>query len=156
MWSPQQVQRLEFERKLLAKYMPNFQMDFEPADKAHVDGWVMTSGGTNWYRLWVAIPKKYPHQAPTLYVMHPHPLPMHGGKRTVNSLGGSGAFHVFSNGKDGYVQICYVGCWDASMCCINVLMRGFIWLEGYEWHLATGREPAEFVGAPAKKRGWLW
>ncbi|MFC1805532.1 hypothetical protein ACFL09_01005 [Planctomycetota bacterium] len=156
MWDAQQTERLEFERQLLEKYMPNFQMDLQLPDNAYVDGWVMTSGGTNWYRLWIAIPGKYPYVAPDLYVMHPHPLPTHGGKRTVNSLKGSGAFHVYNNGKDGYVWVCHTHSWDASMNCINVLMRGFIWLEAYEGHLATGRDLAEFLNPPPKRRRWWW
>ena len=139
----EQCQRLAIEEKLLARYTPDFRFYNKTGD-AYIDGWVMTSGGANWYRLWVGVPPEYPYSPPHLYVGHPHPLWMCGYQRTINSLGTSHAFHVLDN-PNGWVKICHTEYWDASLTCLKILLKGVMWLEAYEAHLRTGQNIADFL-----------
>ncbi|MBL7223901.1 MAG: hypothetical protein ISS72_08610 [Candidatus Brocadiae bacterium] len=143
MWNADQRHRLAFEEKLVARYMPDFRF-YDRTGHTYIDGWARTSGGANRYRLRITLPARYPYAKPQLYVISPRPMWMRGGRRTVNSLGTSHAFHCNNNGG-GPVHVCYAGTWAASMTCVTVLLRGLLWLEAYEGHLRTGRNLADFL-----------
>ena len=143
MWNPEQRRRLAFEEKLVARYMPDSRL-YDRTGNTYIDGGARTSGGANRYRLRICLPSSFPYGKPGLYVISPHPVWMRRRRRTLNSLGTSHAFHVNKNGG-GYLNICHTRDWDASMTCVQVLLKGILWLEAYEGHLRTGRDLADFL-----------
>lgn len=137
--------RLDLERQLLARELPQFQLhniDGNP----YVAGWQTTSDGWKTYRLKLLLGPHYPDQMPSLYVVSPLALPNTDGDGTINDEEVSHAFHTLENGPGGCVQICHFKSdyWDASKTCVGVLMKGIVWLEAYEAHLQTGQDIADF------------
>lgn len=98
------------------------------------------------YDLWIPIPQLYPHQRPPLYIARPVLLPT-ANRGTVNALGVSHAMHTLANGPNGVVQICHWrdDRWHAALTLNKVVIKGLIWLEAYEQHLATGQPITGFV-----------
>jgi ubiquitin-protein ligase len=132
----EQQQRLAFEAKLVAKYFPEFRL-LEQDGKSTLKGWVQTNEGKK-YTLQIPIPESYPFTKPDLYLMDPSELPMHGGERTINSLGTSHDYHANRNGPEGVVNICHTHNWESSRTFVQILLKGRVWCELYEEHLKTG------------------
>ena len=82
--------------------------------------------------------KQHPYEAPRLLLVSPKVLYAADG-RSINSLGVSHDFHTESDGPPGCIQISYAGRWDASCTCVGALIKGIIWINGYESHLRTGK-----------------
>ena len=70
---------------------------------------------------------------------------MFGGVKTINSLGVSHAYHVYGNGHNGFLQICHTSDWDSSCTCVMALLRGALWVDGYEHHLRTGETIDQYL-----------
>ena len=70
---------------------------------------------------------------------------MRGGRKSINSLGTTHSYHTWSNGPRGIVTICHTSGWDPSISCVQVLLKGIIWLEAYSMHLRTGATIAEII-----------
>ncbi|MCX5674657.1 MAG: hypothetical protein NTX87_06580 [Planctomycetota bacterium] len=137
--------RWAFEMSLLSLYMRSFAY-WDAADGgAIVDGWAQTNGGQAIYRGKLVLTPNFPYEEPELFVLSPNPLWMHGGLKTINSLGTSHDYHTRSNGPDGCVQICHTDSWDASLTCVFVLTKLHLWLEAYEAHLQTGETIATYL-----------
>ena len=51
----------------------------------------------------------------------------------------NGSDHTLSS-KDGYTQICHFrsNLWKGDNTILQVIMKGWVWLEAYEVHLLTG------------------
>jgi hypothetical protein len=81
-----------------------------------------------------------------MYLTEPFPLLMADG-RMVSSLGVSHSMHTLTPSPNGFVQICHWRDerWHSGILLQKVFLKGLLWIEAYEQHLATGRPLADFV-----------
>jgi hypothetical protein len=109
-----------------------------------------TSSSDRRYHLAMPIPSGFPRQRPPLYLTDPSPL-WTADYRTVASLGVSHDMHTLTPSESGSVQICHWrdDRWHARIFLYQVFLKGLLWIEAYEQHLATGRPLAEFVSTMA-------
>lgn len=136
-------QRVFIETQAIAQFFSQFEICDLMGDPYFL-GWVYTSSG-GMYKLHLQLLQDFPYRAPVLYVVSPWTLWMHGHRKTINSLGDSHAYHVRDNGNTGCVKICHTYRWDASITCLKVLCKGYLWCEAYEAHLATGNTIAYYL-----------
>ena len=103
------------------------------------------------YRLYITIPAGYPYQRPAMYITDPLPLLMADGSR-ITALGVSHNMHTLAPSDNGMVQICHWrdARWHSGILLHKVLLKGLIWIEAYEQHLATGQHLADFVRTMAE------
>lgn len=129
--------------KHVEKYFPDWEFVWENDEKAHFSGWVM-GNGPNWYQLRLELNPQLPEVCPELFVWEPIILP-NASSGTINELLGHST-HTRPNGPDGRVQICFIAPndWDASISFLLPLLRGALWINAYEAHLATGRPISDF------------
>lgn len=147
-------QRLTFEQGVLLRDgLSQFSIRFDSARGLYyIWGEHRTNSGKP-YVLWSPIPNTFPYGRPPLYIWSPNPLLAYGGG-TVNSYGTSGTshdMHTLRNGPNGEVQICHWRDerWHSGITLNKVLLKGMLWLEAYEQHMATGRPIKDFVGTMA-------
>ena len=147
MWSDDQRTRIVLEHHALQR--EGFDQFSVYQDRSYDTYWASgiqatSSGGR--YKFHIPIPSGYPSQRPQLYVTEPHPLRAYDG-RLVSSFGISHEMHTLSPDSNGYVQICHWrdGRWHAGIMLHQVFLKGIIWIEAYEQHLATGQPISEFV-----------
>jgi hypothetical protein len=72
---------------------------------------------------------------------------------TINSLGTSHDWHIYGNGADNPVKICFTNDWDSSCTCVLAVQRSRIWVAAYETHLITGETIAQIIDRWRKKLG---
>jgi len=86
-----------------------------------------------------------------MYVNYPNPLKMANGA-PISSLGVSHKMHTLAPDANGMVQICHWrdARWHSAIVLQKVFLKGLLWIEAYEQHLATGRDLAEFVHTMAE------
>lgn len=98
------------------------------------------------YELWLPVPRLYPEARPPLYVTHPNPLYLASGG-LLRELSTSHAMHTLEAHPSGYIQICHWRDerWHAGITLDRVFIKGLLWLEAYEQHLATGESLSSFV-----------
>ena len=141
------VERLRLEQAILQKDgLTQFDIYLdESMNQYYLWGTQKTNAGGS-FVLWIPIPAYYPTQRPPLYIARPRVLGRYGG-RTVNELGVSHDMHTLGNGPNGEVQICHWrdDRWHPGLTLNKVMLKGLIWLEAYEQHLATGQTIASFV-----------
>lgn len=142
-WSHDQLIRLAVEKKLIDRYMPGFGM-WNSGDGAKVTGFAKTNSG-RLFGVRIDVPENYPFSRPELFIVSPSKLIMHDGKRTINELGNSHAFHVNKNSHGDGVKICHVFIWNPSKTIVQVLLKAHLWCESYIAHLKTGRDIAYFL-----------
>jgi hypothetical protein len=60
--------------------------------------------------------------------------------------------HTLAPSGNGMVQICHWrdARWHSNILLFKVFLKGLIWIEAYEQHLATGRPLADFVRTMAE------
>lgn len=142
-----QRERLFLEHQLLQRQgLDQFGVYYDRAQDRHdVLGTAVTNAGGS-YDLWIPIPARYPDSRPRLYVLRPNPLRT-ASNGTVNAMGVSHEMHTLTPGPQDIVQICHWrdDRWHAAITLDRVLIKGLIWLEAYEQHLATGRSIDSFV-----------
>ena len=155
MWTASQRSRLALEEKILSRELGNFTF-CDRAYNTYVRGLQTTSSGTL-YELQLTFPAYYPDRRPNLYVTYPKPLWRYPSCETLDSLGISHAFHTLGKGPDGSLEICHFNAadWDASKTCVAVLMKGIIWCDLYDAHLATGKDIAYFLSNPSEVHHWF-
>ena len=152
MWSAEQRNRLVLEHEIL--HREGFDQFSVYLDRSSDVYWASGTASTNsgrQYRLYVPIPGGYPYQRPPLYVTDPCPLRMWDGT-LVTSLGVSHQMHTLTPHSNGWVQICHWrdARWHSGILLQKVFLKGLLWLEAYEQHLATGRPLADFVRTMAE------
>ena len=134
-----QVLRLDLEKEIVRK---QFHDDFDLHLYAHPEpcfvGWVTTTCQRTDYQLTLNLGRSYPDRRPELYVTCPTRLKKYRGVGYINDLGTSHAFHTWDNGPNHCVQICHSEYWNAGHTCVDVLLRGVLWLEFYEAYLRNG------------------
>lgn len=147
MWTMAQRERLVLEHHVLHNNgLTQFSVYHDRAtDRYDVLGTSYSNAG-NPYDLWIPVPRGYPDARPPLYIIRPNPLPMASGGM-IHALGVSHAMHTLTPGPRNEVQICHWrdNRWHAGITLARVLLKGLIWLEAYEQHLATGDPISRFV-----------
>jgi ubiquitin-protein ligase len=147
MWSADQRTRMVLEHQALQR--EGFEQFSVYHDRSYDIYWASgtqrTSSGGH-YRLHLPIPAGYPYQRPPLFVTEPYRLRTYEGSM-VSSLGISHAMHTLSPNSSGHVQICHwrEDRWHSGIMLHRVFLKGMIWIEAYEQHLATGHPISEFV-----------
>jgi ubiquitin-protein ligase len=143
----EQHQRLLLENQILHQEgFTQFSIYTDDATgRYYVAGYTNSSSGRS-YRLYISIPSGYPQQRPAMYITDPLPLKMRDGT-LVTSLGISHNMHTLAPSDNGMVQICHWrdDRWHSGILLHKVILKGLIWIEAYEQHLATGHPLADFV-----------
>lgn len=147
MWSTDQRDRIRLEHALLQQEgFGQFSVYwYESTDTYQASGYTLSNSGHR-YHLALPIPSGFPFTRPALYLTEPSPLLTADG-RTVASLGVSHNMHTLSPSPAGFVQICHWrdDRWHARILLHKVFLKGLLWIEAYEQHLATGQPLADFV-----------
>ena len=142
-WSATQQKRLGFEKNILEKYFGNRVSWINPTSDTKVEVRVTTTNDKQ-YTLRVYIPRDFPNSCPDMIVSNPSScLRMRDGS-VMSAL--SGLNHTMG-GRDGCTQICHFkpNCWKDDNTLYQVVMKGLIWLEGYEAHLRTGQPLSNYL-----------
>lgn len=86
-----------------------------------------------------------------MYITDPLPLLMHDGT-PVSNLGAVHKMHTMAPSTNGMVQICHWrdNRWHSGIVLQKVFLKGLLWIEAYEQHIATGRDLADFVPTMAE------
>lgn len=152
MWTTEQRQRLYIENETLQREgFSQFGVYYTQAtDTYYACGYATSSSGRR-YRLYITIPSGYPYERPLMYVTDPLPLLMRDGSK-LSSLGVSHYMHTLAPSSNGMVQICHWrdARWHSGILLFKVFLKGLLWIEAYEQHLATGRNLSEFVRTMAE------
>jgi hypothetical protein len=152
MWTTEQRQRLLLEHRILQQEgFSQFSVYInEAADTYSASGTTSSNSGRS-YRLYIPIPTGFPVQRPPMYLTEPCPVYAADGRR-VSSLGVSHEMHTLTPASNGTVQICHWrdNRWHSNILLQKVFLKGIIWIEAYEQHLATGRPLSEFVRTMAE------
>ncbi len=117
--------RLNAERRVLARYLPQYQFK-SFLGTAYVEGWQETTPGCM-YCMRLELPAWYPDEMPDLQVVSPKPL----GRwddlgRWVTSWGHAHSTHTHGMTPDGYVRICHELEWHPAKTCLTVFRKGII------------------------------
>jgi len=147
MWTDDQRRRLYLENEVLHKEdFTQFSVYwYRSSDSYEASGTTSSSSG-KLYTLAVPIPTGFPQERPKMYLTSPFPLYTASGN-LVSSLGTSHDMHTLTPLSGGQVQICHWrdDRWHSGIMLHKVFLKGLLWIEAYEQHLATGRPLAEFV-----------
>lgn len=144
-WDNSQIIRLAAERVKLQELFPGVKI-MHPKDRMNAYVWMngnTTSGIA--YEFISPIPSNHPNSKPYLYLVNPNPLVAYDGKSHLNSLGSSHAFHMYGNGPNGCISICYTGNWNPDMTFAKVLSSGITWMQCYQIHTQTGETIDEIL-----------
>jgi hypothetical protein len=148
MWTTEQRQRIVVEHQVLQREdFTQFSVYHDQAaDSYSAHGWAVSASGHR-YRLYISIPSEFPYERPLMYITDPLPLLMRDGSK-VSALGVSHYMHTLAPSSNGMVQICHWrdARWHSGILLYKVFLKGLLWIEAYEQHLATGRNLSEFVG----------
>ena len=147
MWTSEQHRRLVLEHEILQKEgFTQFSVYQDKVANTYYASGVTSSNSGRQYSLYIPIPSGFPYQRPPMYLTQPFPLLM-ADRRPVSSLGLSHQMHTLAPSSEGWVQICHWrdDRWHSSILLYKVFLKGLLWIEAYEQHLATGRPIAEFV-----------
>lgn len=152
MWTVEKRQRLALENQILiAEGFDQFGVYHNAnSDSYSAGGWATANSGYRYY-LYIPIPSGYPYERPPLYVTDPKPLLMYDG-RPVLSVGVSHSMHTLTPHGAGWPQVCHWrdARWHSGIVLQKVFLKGLLWIEAYEQHLATGRDIADFVRTMAE------
>ncbi len=147
MWSYDQRRRLYLENEVLHQegFTQFTVYQYQSTDTYEASGTTSSSSG-KLYTLAIPIPSLFPQQRPPMYLTSPFPLHTASGS-LVSSLGTSHDMHTLTPSSAGQVQICHWrdDRWRSAIMLHKVFLKGLLWIEAYEQHLATGRPLAEFV-----------
>jgi hypothetical protein len=153
MWTIEQRQRLGLEHAILQhEGFSQFSVYWDKqADTYYASGVTFSNSGRR-YQLYISIPSGFPYERPLMYLTEPFPLLKADGGR-VSSLGVSHEMHTLAPLSNGIVQICHWrdARWHSGFRLQQVFLKGLLWIEAYEQHLATGRPITEFVRTMAER-----
>ena len=152
MWSAEQRQRLVLEHQVLQQEgFPQFSVYHDKtSDTYYASGWAVSAAGYR-YGLHITIPSEFPYERPLMYITNPLPLLMRDGSQ-LSALGVSHYMHTLAPSSNGMVQICHWrdNRWHSGILLYKVFLKGLLWIEAYEQHIATGRNLSGFVGTMAE------
>ena len=142
-WSATQQKRLGFEKNILEKYFGNRVSWINPTGDTKVEVRVSTTNDKQ-YTLRVYLPGDFPNSCPQMIVSNPSSCLR--AKDGSPLIGGSSQNHTLGN-IDGCTQICHFkpSLWKDNNTLYQVVMKGLIWLEGYEAHLRTGQPLSKYL-----------
>jgi ubiquitin-protein ligase len=141
-WTAAQRRRLQLEKDILESKFPGkvTWIDQQSPGKARVVV-AMNTNNEKSYKLQINIPKDYPNSCPDMVVSYPNqPLTRRDGNNLyVND-------HSYGV-KDNRTTVCHfrANLWTNEYTMYQVFMKGRIWLEAYELHLATGKSMEKFL-----------
>ena len=147
MWTNEQRQRLYLENEVLhSEGFTQFSVYWYKASDTYEASGTTSSSSGKVYTLAIPIPTGVPQQRPPMYLTYPDPVYLWNGNR-VSSLGTNHDMHTLAPSTSGQVQICHWrdDRWHSAIMLHKVFLKGLLWIEAYEQHLATGRPLAEFV-----------
>lgn len=153
MWTADQRKRLVLEHEILQREgFDQFSVYINNSTDTYYAAGTATANSGRRYQLHIPIPSGYPVERPPMYLTDPYPLRMANGN-LVASLGVSHQMHTLEPSSSGWVQICHwrTARWHSGIVLQKVFLKGLIWIEAYEQHLATGRPLAEFVLTMAER-----
>ena len=135
-WSPDQIRRLAIERQILDSYFPGRVTWISPHHSAKVEVKLQTNNDKN-YALRVYLPGDFPNSCPIVVVASPASLVQRNGQPLPEN---SSSFHTLGD-VDGHIAIChfYPPLWNTQNTLFQVFLKGRLWIEAYEGHLATGQ-----------------
>jgi len=146
MWTTDQRNRLALEHAILQQQgFTQFGVYWnKESDTYYASGYASANSGRKYF-LYMPIPFGFPDRRPPLYITDPRPL-LDAEGRTLVSLGVSHAMHTLTP-EAGWVQICHWkdDRWHSNILLHKVFLKGHLWIEAYEQHLATRRPISEFV-----------
>jgi len=152
MWTDEQRQRIVLEHQVLQQEgFTQFTVYHDKAsDTYYASGWAVSAAGYR-YALHISIPSGFPYERPPMYITDPLPLLMRDGNK-LSALGVSHYMHTLAPSPNGMVQICHWrdNRWHSGILLYKVFLKGLLWIEAYEQHVATGRNLSEFVGTMAE------
>lgn len=151
MWTSEQRNRMALEHQILQNggFSQFSVWNAKSDDSYYASGYATSSSGRKYY-LYSPLPSRFPLERPPLYLSEPKPLLAADGSR-ITALGISHAMHTLSPLGD-MVQICHWrdNRWHSGIVLQKVFLKGLLWIEAYEQHLATGRPLADFVRTMAE------
>lgn len=151
MWTASQRERLVMEHQIFQQEgFSQFSVWHKKDEDRYYASGIATASSGRRYTLYCPIPPNYPMERPSLYITDPSPLYMADGK-SIASLGISHAMHTLTP-LGNFVQICHWrdNRWHSGIVLQKVFLKGLLWIEAYEQHLATGRFLADFVRTMAE------
>lgn len=154
MWTAEQHKRMRLEHALLqSEGFAQFSVYWYSTTEEYEASGITSSNAGYRYRLCIPIPPGFPNQRPALYLTEPFPL-LTADRQTVASLGVSHAMHTLTPSASGFVQICHWrdDRWHPGIVLQKVFLKGLLWIEAYEQHVATGRPLADFVTTMAGRQ----
>jgi hypothetical protein len=151
MWTAEQCERLALEENLVRKYFSNFTA-YNRTGNTYYSGWIKEAGYRTQYILRLDLPACFPDEKPSLYVEVPKIL-WKKDNGTINSTNTSHDWHIYGNGEDNCVKICFTSDWNSTCTCLLALQRGRVWVAAYETHLITGETIAQIIDRWKKKLG---
>ena len=151
MWSTDQRNRLALEHQVLQREgFSQFGVYHNSTSDSYYAIGTATSNVGKGYELYIPVPSGFPTARPPLYIIKPNPL-LAADRKPIVDLGISHNMHTLSP-WNGWVQICHWrdARWHSGIVLQKVFLKGLIWIEAYEQHLATGRALADFVRTMAE------
>ena len=138
-WSATQRERLAIERGILEQYFPNNRVSWN--DPLRVNSWVeitMTSNSNKAYNIRVYLASDFPNSCPQMVIVSPENMKQRNGRALPDI---SSEFHTIGM-RDGYFKLCHYRpqLWTTEITLYQVFMKGRLWIEAYEGHLATGND----------------
>jgi hypothetical protein len=142
-WTPEQQRRLAIEKAILDERMPLFEF-VNPAGETTVEGNWQSSQSTH-YRFLIRLPKGFPDECPSCYVVWPSPL--RGRDQLIEAYGSNHAMHTWETDRPGWTKICtfHPNRWHSQYTLEKVIHKAMLWIEAYEAHMETGRPIADFL-----------
>lgn len=143
-WSKSQQNRLMFEKQIMDRLFPQFEVK-SPLMDTYWIGEMKTNSGKQ-YTIRINIPAQYPEQAPDICIVAPSSLYTYTGKK-LQDMGCSHEMHTFTP-ENGYVKMCLFRTeyWSAEYTLTSCLRKARIWLEAYDEHLKSGKKMCDILG----------
>ena len=134
--------RKQYETAILERYFPKRYV-FAKVKNQSVLQVGIKSQSSKVYQLCVVLPVDYPCSMPDVYIVFPKALKDCNGK-SIKAF--SHEFHTLECNKEK-VQVCHFlpSNWNPQKSLYLVIMKVKIWVESYEFHLATGKSINDYL-----------
>ena len=134
-WSKSQISRLGVEKTILEKFFKDQLEWFDPSGNTKIELKLRSNSDTE-YKLRVYLPTDFPSSCPNMVVVFPKQLTTKNGQ-PLPLL--DEHFHTLGT-VDDFTKLCHYSpeLWTDDNTLYQVFMKGRLWIEAYEGHLATG------------------
>ena len=135
-WSDVQRARLIVERDILAKYFGDNVTWIDINENTKVQLQLKTNSDKK-YTLRLYLLPDFPNSCPHMAVVSPSPLVKQNGEPLEHL---SRRFHTQGLTTDGYTKLCHCSpdLWTSENTLFQVIVKGRLWIEAYEWYLENG------------------